>query len=97
MWPAPSRWDPVIRDGEDLRVTFTLQGATETLEDMKAIIDGHTHPLTISAHGAQLLIPAAQAATLPDRAPTDILIKTAGTWTTITTGYIVNPKEMEAP
>lgn len=66
---TPHRWDPVVRPGEDLRLTFHLRGAAEKLEAAKVRIAAGEWPLTLSGEGAQLLIPAAEAAQLPDRAP----------------------------
>ncbi|MGP5269795.1 hypothetical protein ACTXK0_05210 [Corynebacterium variabile] len=86
---TPHRWDPVVRPGEDMRLTFRLQGAAEKLEAAKVRIAAGEWPLTLSGEGAQLLIPAAEAAQLTDRAPAAVLIRTGGVWTALTTGTVV--------
>lgn len=85
MW-TPYRWEPIIRPGEDLRLTLKARG---TVAAMKALINGAEHHMTISGDGAQLLIPADQAATIPDRAPVSILVAGGGVWTTLMEGHAV--------
>lgn len=82
---TPYRWNPVIRPGEDLRVTFAVRGQ---LDDIDATIAGVVYPGTLSDGGAQVVVAAADAETIPDRAPAVLRVNTGGVWTVLAHGHV---------
>lgn len=82
---TPYRWEPVHYPGSDFRITFVMRGEVEAME---AIIGDRAYPFTFGAGGAQVVIPDAEAAEIPDRAPVAVRVRTGGVWTFLAQGHL---------
>ncbi|MGP9760133.1 hypothetical protein [Corynebacterium sp. AOP12-C2-36] len=82
---VPYRWEPVHYEGSDFRLTFRLRGE---VEEMELVLGDRVHPFILGEDGAQVVVPEAEALTVPDRAPVQVKIRTGGVWTVLAQGHL---------